>query len=263
MRPEPWLALQQQGGAVADLARRRGSPEGRRPRGGPPRPGEIGRLGAGIGDVVTVTGQRTTALKVMPAYPDERGKEIVQIDGIARENAGAGLDERVTVELATIRDARTVALAPIGAVAAVAAGAGRLVRRAPGRRPRRPGRRPRPGQSLRLAARRTSRSPDGSRCGFVLIQAGTRIKIVGEAEPERRVLKVSYEDIGGLGRTVARIREMIELPLRFPEVFERLGIDPPQGRPALRPARLRQDADRPGRRQRDRGALHPRQRARR
>jgi transitional endoplasmic reticulum ATPase len=190
-------------------------------------PGDIERLGAGIGDVVAITGQRPTALKVMPAYPDERGKELVQIDGIARENADTGLDERVRVEVAEAKDARAVSLAPIGRSrltqqARDASYVGRLV----------DGLVVQVGDRVRvnLFGSRpqdftvTSTSPGG----FVLIQAGTRIQIKGEAAAGR-VLTVSYEDIGGLGRTIARIREMIELPLRFPEVFDRLGIDPPRG----------------------------------
>jgi transitional endoplasmic reticulum ATPase len=164
----------------------------------------------------------------MPAYPDERGKELVQIDGIARENAGAGLDERVRVEPAAVRDALTVALSPIGQSrlsqqARDASYVGRLV----------DGLVVQVGDRVRVnlfGSRAqdftvTSTTPSG----FVLIQAGTRIKIVGGAAAERPALKVSYEDVGGLGRTIARIREMIELPLRFPEVFDRLGIDPPRG----------------------------------
>jgi transitional endoplasmic reticulum ATPase len=191
-------------------------------------PGDIERLGASIGDVVMITGHRTAALKVMPAYPDERGKQLIQIDGIARENAGSGLDERVRVESAAIQDARTVALAPIGPSrlsqqARDASYVGRLI------------------DSLVVqVGDRVRVNLFGSRAqdftvtrtapsGFVLIQAGTRVQIAGEAAAERRVLKVSYEDVGGLGRTIARIREMIELPLRFPEVFDRLGIDPPRG----------------------------------
>ena len=190
-------------------------------------PGDIERLGASIGDVVAIIGQRQTALKIMPAYPDERGKELVQIDGIARENADTGLDERVRVEVAEAKDARAVSLAPIGRSrltqqARDASYVGRLV----------DGLVVQAGDRVRvnLFGSRpqdftvTSTSPGG----FVLIQAGTRIKIGGEA-PAGRAMTVSYEDIGGLGRTIARIREMIELPLRFPEVFDRLGIDPPRG----------------------------------
>ena len=190
-------------------------------------PGDIERLGASIGDVVAIIGQRQTALKIMPAYPDERGKELVQIDGIARENADTGLDQRVRVEVAEVKDARAVSLAPIGRSrltqqARDASYVGRLV----------DGLVVQAGDRVRvnLFGSRpqdftvTSTSPGG----FALIQAGTRIQIAGEA-PAGRVMTVSYEDIGGLGRTIARIREMIELPLRFPEVFDRLGIDPPRG----------------------------------
>jgi len=190
-------------------------------------PDSMEGLHASIGDVVAITGERATALKLMPAYPDARGKGLIQIDGIARENAGAGLDDRVRVELAAIADARTVTLSPIGRSrltqqARDASYVGRLV-----------------DGLVVQAADRIRVNLFGSRPqdftvesttprGFVLIQAGTRIQITGESA-ERRTVKISYEDIGGLGKTIARIREMIELPLRFPEVFDRLGIDPPRG----------------------------------
>ncbi len=131
------------------------------------------------------------------------------------------------MELAAIADARTVTLSPIGRSrltqqARDASYVGRLV-----------------DGLVVQAADRIRVNLFGSRPqdftvesttprGFVLIQAGTRIQITGESA-ERRIVKISYEDIGGLGKTIARIREMIELPLRFPEVFDRLGIDPPRG----------------------------------
>jgi transitional endoplasmic reticulum ATPase len=190
-------------------------------------PDSMEGLRASIGDVVAITGERATALKVMPAYPDARGKGLIQIDGIARENAGAGLDDRVRVELAAIADARTVVLSPIGRSrltqqARDASYVGRLVdglvvQSADRIRVNLFGSRP---QDFTVE----STTPRG----FVLIQAGTRIQITGESA-DRRTVKISYEDIGGLGKTIARIREMIELPLRFPEVFDRLGIDPPRG----------------------------------
>jgi len=190
-------------------------------------PESMEHLDASIGDVVAITGERTTALKLMPAYPDARGKGLIQIDGIARENAGAGLDDRVRVESASVQDARTVTISPIGRSrltqqARDASYVGRLVDglvvQADDRiRVNLFGSRPQDFTVVSTTPR-----------GFVLIQAGTRIRISGETV-ERRATKVSYEDIGGLGRTIARIREMIELPLRFPEVFDRLGIDPPRG----------------------------------
>ena len=183
-------------------------------------------LHASIGDVVAITGERATALKLMPAYPDARGKGLIQIDGIARENAGAGLDDRVRVELAAIADARTVTLSPIGRSrltqqARDATYVGRLV-----------------DGLVVQAADRIRVNLFGSRPqdftvesttprGFVLIQAGTRIQITGESA-ERRTVKISYEDIGGLGKRL-RVREIVELPLKYPELFDRLGIDAPKG----------------------------------
>ena len=131
------------------------------------------------------------------------------------------------MELTAIQDARTVTLSPIGRSRLTQQGrdasyVGRLV-----------------DGLVVQAADRIRVNLFGSRAqdftvesttprGFVLIQAGTRIQITGETA-ERRTVKISYEDIGGLGKTITRIREMIELPLRFPEVFDRLGIDPPRG----------------------------------
>ncbi|HUY50171.1 MAG TPA: CDC48 family AAA ATPase [Streptosporangiaceae bacterium] len=194
-------------------------------------PADMERLGANVGDVVVIKGQqRSTALKVMPAQIAERGKRQIQIDGIARENAGAGLDERVVVELAKVQGAQAVTLTPIGSLRAPqardASYVGQLI------------------DGLVVGAdERVSVNLFGSRPqnftvsstvpgGFVLIQPGTRVQIKappGKAANRRGAQKVSYEDVGGLGRTVGRVREMIELPLRFPEVFERLGIDPPRG----------------------------------
>ncbi len=194
-------------------------------------PVDMERLGANIGDVVVIKGQqRSTALKVMPAAVSERGKRQIQIDGVARENCGAGLDERVVVELVKAPGAQAVTLTPIGSARVPkirdASYVGQLIE-----------------GFVVQAGERVSVNLFGSRPqsftvsstvpgGFALIQPGTRVQIKvppGKAAGRRGVQKVSYEDVGGLGRTVGRVREMIELPLRFPEVFERLGIDPPRG----------------------------------
>ncbi|MGV1005616.1 MAG: CDC48 family AAA ATPase [Candidatus Nanopelagicales bacterium] len=200
-------------------------------------PGDMSRIGVKIGDVVTVVGKREAALKVLPVYPEDRGQEIVQIDGIARENAGVGLTERVTVRRAsTCEVARSLTLTLIGASrlsqARDAAYVGRLLDGmvvSAGDRVRVNlfGSRP---QDFRVEATNPK--------GVVFIREGTRVKITGAGSTpggEAREsggggdLAISYEDIGGLGRTLHRIREMIELPLRFPEVFNRLGIDAPKG----------------------------------
>jgi transitional endoplasmic reticulum ATPase len=200
-------------------------------------PADMALIGAGVGDVILVDGRRrSTALKLMPAYVADRGKGQIQIDGIARENVGSGLDERVNVKVARVPSARAVTLMPVGATCAPqtrdAAYVGQyldgLVVRV-GERVSVPLHRSR-AQSFRVGATEPG--------GHVMIEPGTRILVASTAGKPGRGRRpggrgtaraVSYEDIGGLGQAVARVREMIELPLRVPEAFERLGIDPPQG----------------------------------
>ncbi len=200
-------------------------------------PVDMARIGAKVGDIVLVDGrQNSTALKIVPAYLPERGKRQIQIDGIARENVGTGLDEPVSVKVAQVRAAQVVTLTPIGIVRAPqaqdASHVGPLIDGLvvqAGERISVPVFRSRP-QNFKVSGT----VPDG----HVMIQPGTRVRVVsvagkpgvaGKRGSRRSGPKVSYGDIGGLGRTVARVREMIELPLRFPEAFERLGIDPPRG----------------------------------
>ncbi len=194
-------------------------------------PADMARIGAKVGDVILVDGrQRSTALKIVPAYLAERGKRQIQIDGIARENVGTGLHEQVSVKVMQVRAAQVVTLTPIGAVRAPqaqdASHVGPLIDGLvvqAGERVSVPVLRSRP-QNFKVSG-----TVPG---GHVMIQPDTRVRVVSMAgKPGNRGsrLKVSYADIGGLGGTVARVREMIELPLRFPEAFERLGIDPPRG----------------------------------
>ena len=110
-----------------------------------------------------------------------------------------------------------------------------------------------PGQSLRITGAGFHGGEPTPR-SFVLIEAELRIQITGESA-ERRTVKISYEDIGGLGKTIARIREMIELPLRFPRGVRPARHKPAAGSPALRLTRMRKNADRPGGGERDRRAL--------
>ena len=191
-------------------------------------PEDIKRLGADIGDVLAITGKRLTAVKAMPAYPQDRGKGIIQIDGIVRENAGASLDEKVRVEKVIYQPARSVVLTPADRLHTLpglqhARYLSRLLEGMPvtvGDRVR-----------VNLLGTRSQdfSVSDTTPKAIVLIGSGTTIEIKGEAAPERKSGKISYEDIGGLGREIHRIREMIELPLKYPEVFERLGIDAPKG----------------------------------
>jgi len=76
-------------------------------------PGDMKRLGLEVGQIITIEGKRKTAAKVMPSYADDRGKKIVQIDGITRENAKIGLDEKVAIEKAENKTARKIIVAPL------------------------------------------------------------------------------------------------------------------------------------------------------
>ncbi|MBI2924558.1 MAG: CDC48 family AAA ATPase [Verrucomicrobia bacterium] len=188
-------------------------------------PEDMERLQVAIGDTVEVAGKRTTVCKVMPAYKELRGQSRVQLDGLTRENAGAALDEFIQVQKVAVRPAQRIGLAPL----TIAPDArdlhyiGSLLDGLPVQE----------GDRVR-AVLFGSRSADfrvdsTTPRGPVLINPTTEL-VIGKAETrERPRLAVPYEDIGGLKPQLHRIREMIELPLRHPEVFERLGIDAPKG----------------------------------
>jgi len=192
-------------------------------------PEDLEKLGCEVGDVVGISGKRETAAKVMPAYMEDRGKGIVQIDGIIRENAQVGLDEKLSIEKASYKPAERITLSPI-TISGLRGEEkdtqyiGRLLEGLP-----------------LVAGDRVRATLFGSRpCDFkvlntvpkkeiVLIQPATTTRMEVKEGQERRGIKVSYEDIGGLGKQIQRIREMIELPLRYPQVFDRLGVEAPKG----------------------------------
>ncbi|HEY2104751.1 MAG TPA: CDC48 family AAA ATPase [Candidatus Binataceae bacterium] len=187
-------------------------------------PGDLERLGVAIGDIVQVTGKRTTVCKVMPAYKEQRGLSHLQLDGICRENAGAGLDELVSVCKVACRPAERIVIAPMSIVPSDRdlKYIGSLLDGLPvleGNRIR---------ATLFGSRWADFRVQSASPKGPVLIMPATSL-IVGQVCEEKPGRSIAYEDIGGLGHQLQRIRETIELPLRYPEVFERLGIDPPKG----------------------------------
>ncbi len=188
-------------------------------------PEDMERLQVAIGDTVAVAGKRTTVCKVMPAFKDLRGQSRIQLDGLTRENAGASLDEFVQVQSIAVRPAQRISLAPLTITpdARDLPYIGSLVDGLPVQE----------GDRIR-AVLFGSRSADfkvesTAPTGPVLINPTTEL-VVGKVDvKERAQVAVPYEDIGGLKPQLQRIREMIELPLRHPEVFERLGIDAPKG----------------------------------
>jgi transitional endoplasmic reticulum ATPase len=187
-------------------------------------PEDLERLDVAIGDIVEVSGKRKTVCRAMPSYKDLRGRSLIQLDGITRENAGASLDEFVTICKTVHHPAQQISLAPINIVPS--------------------------DQDLKyigslldglpvLEGDRIRATLFGSRFadfmvettvpkGPVLINPTTRL-MIGKAKKTEAMGRITYEDIGGLKPQLLRVREMIELPLRYPEVFNRLGIDAPKG----------------------------------
>jgi len=190
-------------------------------------PEDMKTLGLEVGQIVEIEGKRKTAAKVMPCYTEDRGKKIIQIDGIIRENAKVGLDEKVTVQKAESKPARKIMFTPLTAGGVLqkdkdAKYISSLIEGLPltsGDKIR-----------ARLFGTKTcdfiveDTIPDG----VVSVSSTTLIRVKSK-EGKIEKAKISYEDIGGLGTQVQRIREMIELPLKYPEVFDRLGIEAPKG----------------------------------
>jgi transitional endoplasmic reticulum ATPase len=190
-------------------------------------PEDMKSLGLEVGQIVEIEGKRKTAAKAMPCYAADRGKNIIQIDGITRENAKVGLDEKVTLQKSESKPAKKITLAPLTDGGGLqkekdAEYIGSLIEGLPltsGDKIR-----------ARLFGTKTcdfmveDTVPDG----VVSVSPATLIRVKSK-EGKIEKAKVSYEDIGGLGTQVQRIREMIELPLKYPEVFNRLGIEAPKG----------------------------------
>jgi transitional endoplasmic reticulum ATPase len=191
-------------------------------------PEDMKKINLETGDVIQITGKKRAAAKVMPAYLENRGKGVIQIDGIIRNNAFTGIDDNVHIEKIEAKKAEKIVLAPIEQTQPWHGDAyGKHVRRLLEGLPLVEG------NQVRLNLLGTSISfvvaqlePKSS---AVIVYPTTEITIQKKAIETRRKIGVTYGDIGGLGEQIQRIREMIELPLRHPEVFDRLGIEPPKG----------------------------------
>ena len=188
-------------------------------------PADMVRLGAGAGTIVHITGKKTAAAKLMPTFRELRGRQAVQIDGVTRSNAGAVIGEKVTVTVVQATAAQRVVLAPEGTHMIRAMGAEHVTRALTDMPVA-------AGDRVRVTAFGSRfqefRVIETSPRGTVVIRGSTTIRL--EPPGTQPVTgRLSYEDIGGIGPAIQRVREMIELPLRYPEVFARLGIDAPKG----------------------------------
>lgn len=191
-------------------------------------------LDLSIGDVIELEGTKVTATSVWRAHPSDEGKRLVRIDNLTRKNAGTGLGDRVKIRRAEVKEARDVALAPLmpeGQRIEFGMGIDVIIKKNMLRRPITKG------DEIIIPgiAFFGNALPfvivDTNPHGIVMITERTVLHVKEEAAKitEEEGPRVSYEDIGGLHVEIQKVREMIELPLKHPELFDRLGIDPPKG----------------------------------
>jgi transitional endoplasmic reticulum ATPase len=185
------------------------------------------RLGISAGDVVEIVYKRTTSAIAWPAYSEDQKREIIRIDGFTRKNAGVAINEYVVVRPAKVKNALNITLAPVDMRLNVDEDFTNFVRNRLMERTLMEGDTTLVmmlGHAIPFTVTKTRPH------GIVKITAETRLTILNEPAPEGRGLpRTTYEDIGGLHEEIQRVREMVELPLRHPELFQRLGIEPPKG----------------------------------
>ncbi len=205
---------------------------------GEARPSDVGRgiarvdqavlyeAGWEAGDVLMIEGKKRTAALLMPGYPDDTGTRMIRIDGNIRRNAGMGIDDKVPVKVIRSAPAEKIVFAPTVPLR-ITGGEEYLRRYLEGRVLTRGdiieiGVM---GRKIELVATKISPSADA-----VIMTDRTRVEVSEKPAKEvKAVPRVTYEDIGGLGTEIKKVREMIELPMKHPELFERLGVEAPKG----------------------------------
>jgi len=189
-------------------------------------PAAMSQLGISTGDVIEILGKRKTVAICWPGYPEDYGKGIIRVDGYIRRNAGVGIDDKVTIRLATVKNADKVVLAPTEPLRLV--GAEDYIRQLlEGRAITKGDYVPVGIMGRTIDFIVTSINPP---VDAVIVGPETQIVLSEKVEKTpREIPRVTYEDIGGLKEAIQKIREMVELPLKHPELFERLGIEPPKG----------------------------------
>ncbi|MFA5357368.1 MAG: CDC48 family AAA ATPase [archaeon] len=188
-------------------------------------------LGITSGEIVEIEGlesKKKTAGIVWPARTEDEGRKVVRMDSFIRHNAGVGLNEKVKVKKVVPKEAKKVVLAPIEEVRIIASGYDRILKKSFLGRPL-------------TAGDNVWVSVFGSGFIYSVVDTAPRgiVKVVDTTQfslkekPVKDVLegipRVAYEDIGGLSEQVQKVREMVELPMKHPELFQKLGIVPPKG----------------------------------
>jgi transitional endoplasmic reticulum ATPase len=184
-------------------------------------------MGVSPGDVVEIEGKKKTAAVVWPAYAEDQGSDFIRMDGLARRNAGVSIGDRVTVRKAKVMPATMIKLAPQSFTISVDQSFTNFVKRRLIDYPLVEGDSvliPVLGQAIPFTV--VSTKPSGV---VVVPTEDTNVILLEKPAEEARISRVTYEDIGDLHEAIRRIREMVELPLKHPELFKRLGIEPPKG----------------------------------
>jgi transitional endoplasmic reticulum ATPase len=183
-------------------------------------------LSLSTGDVIEISGKKKSYVLLWSSQPADYGKKLIRIDGYTRNNIGTGIDDIVTIRKVIVKKAEQVILSPIEELNIVGLEdylpgllEGRVVTKGDM-------------VTLNIMGRRigfavTGTSPSDAAS---LIDSNTEFVIGSVPKAAAKgIPRVSYEDIGGLENEVQKVREMIELPLRHPEIFERIGIEAPKG----------------------------------
>ena len=189
-------------------------------------PEVMDELGLTAGDVIEITGKEKKSHAVLwTGYAEDYGRRLIRIDGYTRNNIGVGIDDTVTVQEAHARQAQEIVLAPTeplnqqGLEEALPEVLENHVMTKGDSFPLNI-----MGRKIDLVVESTTPS------GPALVTLETSFKLASPHKPlNTGVPRVTYEDLGGLTREIQKIREMIELPLRHPEIFERVGVEAPKG----------------------------------
>ena len=193
-------------------------------------------LGLELGDVIEIVGKRTVVAKVFPCSVDEEGHGLIGIDGLTRTNAGVSIDENVTVRKCNPEEAKRIVIAPNipeGKKISFEKGIEGVFLNGLQGRPLIEGIDIIVPNVALMGNRSTFNIISTVPKGPVIVTRSTEIVLKDSAQ--KTVVKsssgkqITYDDVGGLDDELKRIREMIELPLKHPELFERLGIGAPRG----------------------------------
>ena len=184
-------------------------------------------IGLSAGDVVEIHGKKKTAAIYWPGYQEDTGRGIIRIDGYTRNNAGAGIDEKVDVKKVDAKEAKKITIAPTEPLR-ITGGEEYLKQILENRVISRGDLIP-----LGIMGRRINLIVTGVQPPAAAVIVVTSTEVVLSDKPAKELAmeipRITYEDIGGLTDEIRKVREMIELPLRYPELFERLGVEAPKG----------------------------------